>query len=418
MGIIDSLQHIDKTCLMIFFVVDFSGSMTGKRMELLNSLMDEFINAATLEAHYEGFIKLKITVIGFPYETKLQYDEDVEFSDYVYNPLETNETFEPMILSELNKRLTMENYGFMNKPKYVDGLVIIFISDNMMQNYETGLDKLKKTERFSYAIKAAIAVGDNVNLEILSEFIGCNDAIIKVGDVKEITRKIHYIFRNALYVSIEEFPLIHTKTFQGMFNYLNTPYQNVNMSEDNKMDSSFRFGDYEWIVLEEQNDRMLILSKDIIEERVYHNFFDVATWENCNLRAYLNESFYSFFNDADRSRIISVNNINENNQWYGTNGGANTSDKIFLLSIDEVVKYFGDSGQLANKPAGKYLIDDQFNSSRAARYRGRTSSWWLRSSGEDTDDASRVDDDGYLDMSGTGFYSFYGGIRPALWLKK
>jgi len=29
-------------------------------------------------------------------------------------------------------------------------------------------------------------------------------------------------------------------------------------------------------------------------------------------------------------------NKNPNNQWYGTNGGADTQDSIFLLSLDEV----------------------------------------------------------------------------------
>lgn len=67
------------------------------------------------------------------------------------------------------------------------------------------------------------------------------------------------------------------------------------------------------------------------------------------MRTYLNGEFYNSFSDADRERIIKVTNQNNDNPWYGTSGGNPTTDKVFLLSIDEVVKYFGDSGQRENR---------------------------------------------------------------------
>ena len=53
------------------------------------------------------------------------------------------------------------------------------------------------------------------------------------------------------------------------------------------------------------------------------------------------------FRDEDRDRIIQVRNTNEKNQWFDTPGGNPVFDRIFLLSIAEVVEYFGDSGVLA-----------------------------------------------------------------------
>jgi len=137
-----------------------------------------------------------------------------------------------------------------------------------------------------------------------------------------------------------------------------------------KVGDIIQFGAYEWRILDIQGGRALVVSENILEFRLYHHEFGPITWADCSLRAYLNGEFYNSnaFSNADRTRIVQVTNVNENNQWYGTNGGANTQDRIFLLSISEVVKYFGDSGQLANRPSGAQYIDDQYNTNRIATF--------------------------------------------------
>ena len=188
-----------------------------------------------------------------------------------------------------------------------------------------------------------------------------------------------------------------------------------------KEKSIITFGAYQWLVLEEQNDKALLLCKDIIEKRKYHETFELITWDKCNLRAFLNGSFYNSnsFTNADRNSIIHVNNVNENNQWFGTHGGTNTYDRIFLLSISENVKYFGDSGQLAKRPkSDSYLIDDQYNSERIAKFNSWTCDWWLRSPGKLGYFASLVMQRGIISVGADeGLIDFNKGVRPALWLK-
>ena len=178
------------------------------------------------------------------------------------------------------------------------------------------------------------------------------------------------------------------------------------------------FGAYNWRVLDIQGGQALIVSENIIERRAYHTSQASITWADCSLRAYLNGDFYNSnaFSNEDRSRIVQVTNVNLDNQWYGTNGGVNTQDRIFLLSIAEVVQYFGDSGQLENRPPGAYLINDQFNSNRIATFNGVASFWWLRSPGYYTPYASRVLSDGHIRMYGYDVNLYSGGVRPALWL--
>ena len=111
------------------------------------------------------------------------------------------------------------------------------------------------------------------------------------------------------------------------------------------------FGNYDWQVLDIQNDRALIITENIIEQRPYHNAYVGITWTDCSLRKYLNGEFYDRFNKDDKSRICPVINKNPDNQWYGIKGGEDTRDRIFLLSIEEVVcKYFGDSSSKLYNP--------------------------------------------------------------------
>lgn len=94
----------------------------------------------------------------------------------------------------------------------------------------------------------------------------------------------------------------------------------------------------------------LIITEYIIEHRSYHEEYKDITWAECSLTRYLNSEFYNKFNEEEKSRISPVMNKNLDNQWYGTYGGEDTNDSIFLLSMEEIVcKYFGDSSsKLAN----------------------------------------------------------------------
>jgi hypothetical protein len=107
------------------------------------------------------------------------------------------------------------------------------------------------------------------------------------------------------------------------------------------------FSDYQWKVLDIKENKMLIISDQIIEQRDYHDKKETITWEHSEIRHYLNNSFLERFSSSDKERILTTHNINADNPWYGSFGGADTVDRVFLLSLDEVVRlYFGDSSRL------------------------------------------------------------------------
>jgi hypothetical protein len=114
----------------------------------------------------------------------------------------------------------------------------------------------------------------------------------------------------------------------------------------------YPFGTYEgspieWIVLDVRQERegekttrkALILSKYCLAQRPYHNVRDPITWEQCILRTWLNQEFITTFTDTEKEKILEDTVVNKHNSKYGTPGGNDTPDKIFLLSLDEVQEY-------------------------------------------------------------------------------
>ena len=154
-----------------------------------------------------------------------------------------------------------------------------------------------------------------------------------------------------------------------------------------------KLGEYEWHVLNIQDDKALIISTAIIDRKAYHNINKNITWRYSNIRKYLNNNFYNAFTSEEQKQIVETSVTNNDNPKYGASGGNNTVDKIFLLSIDEYNAY---KNIISNAPIW----------------------WWLRSPGYCGNFAANVGggiaDDNY---DNGGCVSYNGGVRPALWLK-
>lgn len=166
----------------------------------------------------------------------------------------------------------------------------------------------------------------------------------------------------------------------------------------------------EWLVLAKENNRMLVISRYILECRAYNIGGNDTTWETCTLRAWLNNDFFNAAFSRDEQAMIPVVNVpDEENPIYHHAGKA-TQDKVFLLSIAEVKKYFSKSiAQQCRTTAyadglGVYTDD---------RGLGK---WWLRTVGINRSHVAYVYP--YGDVRKSGGYSFINdiGIRPAMWI--
>ncbi|MCL2841965.1 MAG: DUF6273 domain-containing protein [Oscillospiraceae bacterium] len=185
------------------------------------------------------------------------------------------------------------------------------------------------------------------------------------------------------------------------------------------------FGKHTWRVLShyklhyknEQGECVLLLAEHSFDDCHYHALSKKVTWESSYMRQHLNTVFLNEFDAYDQEYILPTRNDNPANPWFGTDGGNDTLDRVFLLSIQEVFHYFGGSRKKVIKKSDHW-IDDRHNVNRIATdYDGMAKGWWLRSPGRAGNLAACVCEDGRLWLNGWGVRcSLVSGIRPALWL--
>lgn len=158
------------------------------------------------------------------------------------------------------------------------------------------------------------------------------------------------------------------------------------------------FGTYngkpiKWIVLDKNDGKALLLSKDILEKKKFNDKSKRVTWKNCTLRKWLNESFYNdSFNEREKDLICET----ELETDYSSFFASEVVDYVFILSSEEY-RMLGV----------EYHLKEQ----------GSSSYWWLRgwNPASPTDYSNYVGYGGSVFSEGGEVYREY-GVRPALWI--
>ena len=187
-----------------------------------------------------------------------------------------------------------------------------------------------------------------------------------------------------------------------------------------------------WRVLKNADGQLFLLSDQNLDVFQYHTESESVTWETSTMRSWLNgysashntggdsgtdytsDNFIdTAFSDGEQGAIVDTTVVNDDNPDYKTEGGENTNDKIFLLSIAEAQNssYFtDDSSRIATNTAyvaGGGKLSSYMNGVGAADY------WWLRSPGYDDSDAADVDRNGGVFSGGIDVYNVSDAVRPA-----
>ena len=190
----------------------------------------------------------------------------------------------------------------------------------------------------------------------------------------------------------------------------------------------FKFGSYyqksgnkktpiEWLVLKKSGAKMLLISRYGLDYKKYHNeYVKDITWENCDLRKWLNEEFLrNAFTESEKKKIMVTRLVNDSHPESGTIGGNSTADRVFCLSRAEVESLFKDDE--ARKCAlTQYAVEKKVFQDCSSLVDGKvTCYWWLRSPGYHRETASDVCPFGFLSYNSVNNGSIV--VRPALWVE-
>lgn len=194
-----------------------------------------------------------------------------------------------------------------------------------------------------------------------------------------------------------------------------------------------------WRVLSSGNQQLFLLSDQNLEVFQYHTEREYVTWDTSTIRSWLNgygassntggssgidytgDNFLdAAFSAKEQNAIVETAVVNDDNKDdnYGTNGegGNNTTDRIFLLSIAEADNrsYFpkySSSRYSANTP---YVADGgRLGTYMNGEDEGYLDRWWLRSPGFDNSMAAFIEEDGGDVYEGDPVNTKGTAVRPA-----
>lgn len=169
--------------------------------------------------------------------------------------------------------------------------------------------------------------------------------------------------------------------------------------------------DIEWLVLDVQGDKALIISKYVLDCKQYNTVDKDVTWESCTIRQWLNNDFFSNAFSAEEKASISATTVTVDD---GSSYNA-TQDNVFLLSIAEAEKYFDYDIERKCLPTDYAEAQGVYVSATEANY--GHSWWWLRSVGASKNTAANIGSSGGIYKSGTFVSYDNGAVRPALWIE-
>ena len=289
---------------------------------------------------------------------------------------------------------------------------------------EIGNDEAIASNKYDRAMKL-INSGDYESAYILLEEIGNAEtiasskydravALIESGDYESayiLLRGLDYKDsarkRESIRLQYEKILLDRAKV--GDYVFFGT-YEQDNDSSNGKED-------IEWLVLAKNGNKTLVISKYALDWQQYNTSDTDVEWESCSLRKWLNGTFASSAFTSDEQRMIQNATVTaDENPSYSTSPGDNTTDKVFLLSIEEAEKYFATDESRKCSPTAYAEAQGAATSGEATCY------WWLRSPGGEQYNAAYVSTEGSVNYYGNIVYSVHYYIavvaaRPAMWIE-
>ena len=168
----------------------------------------------------------------------------------------------------------------------------------------------------------------------------------------------------------------------------------------------------EWRVLEVKDNKAFLLADKGLDAVPYNTELVDVTWKTSSIRQWLNTDFYNVaFNDSEKSRIVITVLKNPDSPKFGTKGGGDTRDRIFLLSLDEAEWYLMYDAERVLKPTPYAIKRGAWVYEKL-----QSSFWWLRSPGGNQNDVSDISLDGVLNPYGGLVGNDCNAVRPALWI--
>lgn len=193
MSLLDDAVSVPRRTMTLFFLIDTSGSMSGNKIGAVNDAIVNVLPMLEDISSTNPDAEIKVAALEFSNGTKWLYNESKSVEDFKWIDVQAGGlTSLGEACLELNSKLSRSGYMKSASGSYAPA--IILLSDGgPTDNFDGGLQTIQGNNWFKNAIRIAIAIGDDADLDVLARFTGNSEAVIKVQNIDALKQIIRIV---------------------------------------------------------------------------------------------------------------------------------------------------------------------------------------------------------------------------------
>lgn len=192
-NIYDDVVEVARRTMVLFFLVDTSGSMEGAKIGTLNQAIEDVIPEIREISGDNADAEIKIAVLNFNKGASWITPFPIPAEDYEWEFLNAGGLTDlGAACKELNEKLSRN--AFMSDVTGSFAPAIFLLSDGApTDEYKQEIDKLWQNNWFKKAIRCAVAIGEDANKKVLAEFTGNEESVLTVHNPEALRRMIRFV---------------------------------------------------------------------------------------------------------------------------------------------------------------------------------------------------------------------------------
>ena len=183
---LDDYAPAVRKVMTLFYVIDTSGSMQGSKIGQVESALEEVMQTLQEISDESDDAEIKIAVLEFSTGASWVTPEPVSPEGYRFKTFEAcGVTDLGAACKELDKKLSRNEFLQTGAGAYPP-VILLFSDGGPTDNWESGLEALKKNNWYKRSIKIAFAIGDDADRDILARFSGSSETVLDVKNKDQL----------------------------------------------------------------------------------------------------------------------------------------------------------------------------------------------------------------------------------------
>jgi len=194
MSLHDAVEAIPRKTMVLFFLIDTSGSMSGSKIGAVNAAIEEAIPELKDISANNADAQIKIAALEFASSANwITGNEPIPVGSFIWRYVNAGgNTALGEACRELDNALSTKT--FMQEAAGSFAPAVILLSDGEpTDDFDGGLAKLKMNNWFKAAIKVAVAIGDDANKNRLAQFTGSMESVLEVHNSTGLQKMVKFV---------------------------------------------------------------------------------------------------------------------------------------------------------------------------------------------------------------------------------